>query len=220
MKDLARVEVLKSAIIAASVGSLLSLPHLWLWPARKHPLWYLEALLFLGGTVLWGFVFAWHQKYCGRAPFSFRVAARHWVQATVVGCLTAFLLARFLDPMLRARLPEDYPKTFSQWLTMTLFSLSFTQLFLVYAPFAWLLRLFRNQTVAWVLTIVFGVIVLAVRNRSTALSLTSGLFPALVLVRIGTEGLSLYLYLRGGVLLVCWWVFLVLCRHLFEWERS
>jgi len=67
---------------------------------------------------------------------------------------------------------------------------------------------------------VFGVIVLAVRNRSTALSLTSGLFPALVLVRIGTEGLSLYLYLRGGVLLVCWWVFLVLCRHLFEWERS
>jgi hypothetical protein len=50
-----------------------------------------------------------------------------------------------------------------QWLAMTLFSLGLKQLFVVFAPFAWLIRLFGKKEPAFILTVVFGLIVVVIR---------------------------------------------------------
>jgi hypothetical protein len=47
-----------------------------------------------------------------------------------------------------------------QWLAMTLFSLGLKQLFLVFAPFAWLIRLFGKKEPAFILTLVFSLAVM------------------------------------------------------------
>ena len=214
MRALAQPGVLKSAVIAAALSALVCLPRLLLWPTRHYPLWYLSALLFLGGTVLWAFVFAWHTKYSGLPVFTGNVQSKHFQAATVSGVLMAILLRIFLDPAARSLIPDDYPVTPGQWLAMTLFSLGFTQLFLVFAPFAWMLRLSRNKTVAVVFTIVFGVVVLLIKTRSSPTPLPLGLAAGLVLVRVASGMLSVYFYLRGGILLVWWWGLLVLSRHL------
>src|SRR5438132_14113579 len=106
MRALARPEVLRSAVMAAAIAAVACLPRLWLWPARKYPLWYLEALLFLGGTVLWAFVFAWHTKYSGRPVFVFKAQRGLFAGATLAGLSAATLLFFLLDPLLRARTPE------------------------------------------------------------------------------------------------------------------
>jgi hypothetical protein len=215
MRALAQPGVLKSAIIAAALSALVSFPRLVLWPTRHYPLWYLSALLFLGGTVLWAFVFAWHTKYCGLPVFTGDFKGKYFQVATVSGALLGIVLRIFLDPVARSVIPDDYPATLGQWLAMTLFSLGFTQLFLVFAPFAWMLRLSQNRNVAVVFTIVFGVAVLLIKTRSSPTPLPLALLAALLLVRVAGGLLSLYLYLRGGVLLVWWCGLLVQTRHLF-----
>src|SRR5258708_34451291 len=141
MRALAQPQVIKSAVSAAALSTLVCFPRLVLWPTRHFPLWYLVALLFLGGMVLWAFVFAWHAKYTGLPVITGSVQQRHFQAATVSGVLLAILLRFFLDPSARSITPDDYPVTLVQWLAMTAFSLGFTQLFLVFAPFAWMLRL-------------------------------------------------------------------------------
>jgi len=206
---------------AAAISSLLCLPRLWLWPTRKYPLWYLEALLFLGGTVLWAFVFAWHTQYTGRPVFRLKMEAAIMALATAAGIAAAVVLAVLLDPAFRMAAPEDYPKSFSQWLAMTLFSLAFTQVFLVIAPFAWLMRLFRNQTIATVLTAVFGVCVAFVREHSSPLPLPGELLTKLLVFRAISSLVSLYFYFRGGAIIAWWFVFLTLSRHLVEfWSHG
>ena len=215
MRQLARTDVLKSAITLATISAVLCLPRLWFWPARKYPLWYLEALLLLGGTVLWAFVFAWHTKYTSRPVFSLSVPPATLALATIAAIATAVLLTMTLDPSLQTAAPEDYPKSFSQWLAITLFSLAFTQMFLVFAPFAWLMRLFKNQTIAVAFTIVFGLCVALLRDRSSLSPLPSDLLTKLLLARAVTSLLTLYFYLRAGVLLAWLFVLLTLSRHLF-----
>ena len=75
MRRLAEPEVLKSAAMAAAAGSLACYPRLALWPGRPYPMWYLEAVLFFGGLVLWAFVFAWHTKYTDQPVFNFKPGA-------------------------------------------------------------------------------------------------------------------------------------------------
>jgi hypothetical protein len=111
-------------------------------------------------------------------------------------------------------MPEDYPASLRQWLAMALFSLAFNQLFLVFAPFAWLVRLFQNQRVATVLTVLFGAIVLAIKIHSTPVPISPALFAALLVGRIAMGFLSVSFYLRGGVLLSWWWTLLIEARLL------
>jgi hypothetical protein len=96
---------------------------------------------------------------------------------------------------------------------MTLFSLSFTQLFLVFAPFAWLIRLVRNQTAAVILTMLFGIVVLTLSSQSAQTPISPGLVILLALARMGA---SVWLYLRGGLVLVWWLTLLVDARHLLS----
>jgi len=99
---------------------------------------------------------------------------------------------------------------------MALFSMAFNQLFLVFAPFAWLVRLFQNRRMAIVLTVLFGAFVLTIKSRFSTAPIPSLLFATLLAVRIGMGFLSVSFYLRGGVLLSWWWTLLLEARHLLD----
>lgn len=215
MRALGRPEVLKSALLAGLGTALACLPRVTHAVALKYPVWYLEMLLFLGSIVLWAFVFAWHTQYSHRPVFTLQIGWRQFALATCLGILTAFLVS-LGDPALKARTPTDYPRDVYDWAAMTLFSLAFTQLFLIFAPFAWLLRLFRRLPAAVVMTVLFGLFVLAAKNRAPAPPMPPGMMLGLVVYRIISGLLCVYFFLRGGVLLVWWWTLLVQCRHLWE----
>lgn len=216
MRRLAQPEVLKSAGVAALATSLACYPRLALWPQRLYPVWYMESIVFLGGIVLWAFVFAWHTEYTDRPVFTLEMEPAHFVAATAAGIFVATVLHLFLDPSLRPKTPEDYPASLGQWTAMTLFNLAFTKLFLVFAPFAWLIRLFQTRLPATLLTVLFGVVVLTVKTHSSPIPFSSSLFSALLVVRVILGYLSVYFYLRGGVLLAWWWSFVVEARYLLE----
>ena len=173
------------------------------------------AVVVLGGIVLWGFVFAWQTPYTQRPVFTLKVGARPLILATGAGLATALFWHFAIDPWLRVKVPEDYPTTMEQWLAMTLFSLGLKQLFVVFAPFAWVIRLFGRKEPAFILTVVFGLTVVVLReHRSPSPMLAEALFFVLLAIRGATQTLSVYLYLRGGVLLVWWWELLLQSRHL------
>lgn len=216
MRSLAQPQVLRSAGLAALGTSGLCFPRLWLATSRVYPVWYLEAVLFLGGMVLWGFVFAWHQKYANAPVFTVRFPPDSIWLATLSGLAVATILFLLVDDPVRKLTPEDYPTTFRQWGSTVLFSLAFSQLLLVFAPFAWLVRLFHRREPAIFLTVLFGVVVLLIKNHSSPVPFPTGLLSGLVLVRIAAGFLSVWLFLRGGVLLVWWWGFLVHGRHLLH----
>ena len=202
MQRLAQPEVLKSASVAAIITCVACFPRFTLWQMRSYPIWYLEAVLLLGSMVLWAFVFAWHTKYTGQPVFVRKTDARTRALATFAAILLAVVLHLFLYPGLRQRTPEDYPASLEQWVAMTLFTLAFNQLFLVFAPFAWCVRLFQRKWWAASLTVLFGVFVLVVKNQASTTPLPASLFVSLLMVRLVIGTISVYLYLRGGVTLV------------------
>src|SRR5215471_7574788 len=112
LRDLASPAVLKSAVLAACGSSAACFPRLR--THDRYPLWYLEAVMFLGSIMLWGFVFAWHTKYMKQPVFK-KLELRAWTIATVLGLAAATLLGLSLDPALRAVIPSDYPANFEQW---------------------------------------------------------------------------------------------------------
>ena len=216
MRNLAQPRVLKLAGIASLVTALACYPRLPLWLNRSVPIWYLEAVIFFCGIVLWGFVFAWHTTYTQRPVFALKVEPRLFITVTLAGIAVATAFHLFLDPALRLIMPEDYPANLNQWLALALFSLAFNQLFFIFAPFAWLMRLFQNQRVATVLTVLFGAFVLSIKCRAATTPIPSSLFATLLAVRIGMGFLSVSFYLRGGVLLSWWWTLLVEARNLLD----
>jgi hypothetical protein len=218
MRSLAQPEVLKSAATASFISSLACYPRLSLWLNRPYVLWYLEAVLFLCGIVLWGFVFAWHTKYTGRPVLTHKVGLAPFVVATLAGVGLAIVLHFWLDPTLRLRTPEDYPKTLFQWIALVLFSLAFTQLYLVFAAFAWFVRLFQNTAMAIVLTVLFGVFVMVIKNHASPTPMPTALLLGLLVSRLALGALSVYFFLRGGVLLAWWWGLLLQSRHLWTLE--
>ncbi len=215
MRSLGRPEVLKSAIIAGLCSALACWPRIATAPHQRYPVWYLEAVAFLGSVVLWGFVFAWHTQYTRRPVFTLKVAIGPLTLATIAGLAAALFWHFALDPRLRVRVPEDYPATLGQWFAMTLFSLGLKQLFVVFAPFAWLVRLFGRKGPAFILTVIFGLAVMLIREyRSSSPLVVEPLFLGLLVLRGAALALSVYLYLRGGVLLVWWWDLLLQSRDL------
>jgi hypothetical protein len=97
-----------------------------------------------------------------------------------------------------------------------LFSLAINQLFLLFAPYAWLMRLFKNRWVATNLTVLFGALLLAMRIQSLQTQLPPLLFAMLLTGKVILGFLAVSFYLRGGVLLVWWWTFLFEARHLLN----
>lgn len=214
MRRLLQPDVSQSAAVAGLVTAVLCYPRFALWSERTNPLWYLEAVTFCGSFVLWAFVFAWHTHFTRRPVFTLRIAPREWALATTAAVIVGFILHRFLDPSLRQTTPADYPLNLSQWVAMTLFSLALNQLFLVYAPFAWLMRLVRRPVVAGAGTVLFGVVVLLLKTHLSPEPFPMALLAELVGVRLALGVLAVGFYLRGGVLLASWCALLVQARHL------
>jgi hypothetical protein len=216
MRHLLQPRVLNWAVIAAMASALACHPRLSLWINHPEPVWYLEGMIFLCGIVLWGFVFAWHTQYTGRPVFVLKPEPGPFIAATVVAIIAAALFDLLLDPSLRSKMPEDYPADLEHWFAFLLFSMAFNQLFLLFAPFDWLMRLVKDRRVAASLTVLFGVCVLAMKIRSLPTPVPSPLLAAVLAVRIITGFLAVLFYLRGGALLIWWWTFLFEARHLLN----
>ena len=216
MRALLQPKVLESALLASLVSAVLSYPRFCLAPQRHHPIWYLEAVQFLGGTVLWAFVFAWHTRYTGRPVFAFKVEPQVFGWATAAGLAAGALLYLGHDAAVRKVAPLDYPASEEQWVAMALFHLGFVQLFLIFAPFAWLMRLSQRRSAATVMTVLFGVAVLLFRSHLGKAPPPAGLLLASVMIQLGSGFFSVFLFLRGGVLLVCWFSLLSQSRLLLE----
>ena len=218
MRSLVQPHVLKAAAVGSAMTSLASYPRLVLWSDRPHPLWFLALTLAWASFILWSFVFAWHSKF-SRCPFFFaRANLRLLGIATGSGLLGALALEFWIDPVLRPLVPDDYPATLELWLAMTLFALSFDQLFLCFAPFAFFLRLTRRPGTAVGLTVLFGVFLLYFQARArlgqAALLFVIGLFAWRVVAGL----LSVFFLVKGGALMTLWWVFLLQLRHLLHLE--
>ena len=214
MRSLGRPEVLRSAIIAGSCSALVCWPRIATAPHQRLPVWYLEVVVLLGSVVLWGFVFAWQTRYTQRPVFTLKVPAWPFALATSAGLATAVFWHFTIDPWLRVKTPGNYPTTMQQWLAMTLFNFGLKQLFLVFAPFAWLIRLFGKKAPAFILTVAFSLAVILIREyRLPNPLLAEPFFLGLLALRGAAEAFSVYLYLRGGVLLVWWWDLLFQSRH-------
>ena len=216
MRHLLQPRVLKWAGIAALASALACYPRLSFWLNRSAPIWYLEAAIFLCAIVLWGFVFAWHTQYTHRPVFVFKLESGPFIAVTLVGIIAAAVFHLFLDPSLRPKIPEEYPADLKQWFAWVLFSMAFNQLFLLFAPFAWLMRLFKNRWVATCLTVLFGACVLAMKLRSLPTPVPPLLLAAVLTGKIVTGFLAVAFYLRGGVMLIWWWTFLFEARHLLD----
>ena len=216
MRHLFQPRVLSSAVIAALASALACYPRLSLWQNRPTPVWYLEGTIFLCSIVLWGFVFAWHTQYTHRPVLVLKPDPMPFLAATIFAVIAAAVFDLVIDPSLRARIPEDYPANLNHWFAMLLFSLTASELFLLFAPFAWLMRLCKRRWVAINLTVLFGVLVLVLKMHSLPAPLPPWLFLAVVTGRIVTGFLAVTFYLRGGVLLIWWWRFLFESRHLLN----
>ena len=220
MRNLAKIEVMKSAALAALAGCAICYPRLAYWPKLPYPVWYLAAVLLACGFVLWAFVFAWHAEYTKLPPFNFKLNTSPFVAATLAGIVIAFLLHQFVDPAFRERMPEDYPASLGQWIAMTLFSLGFTQLLMVFAPFDWSVRLTKRRWIGILFTVLFGVFVAAAKAHSASAQIPSSLLCPLLIARAATSFLSVWLYSRHGVIAASWWSFLLQARHLLELPLS
>src|ERR1041385_1600203 len=215
MRTLAEPEVLRNAIVAASVSAVACLPRLQNWETRRYPVWYMEAVLFLGCIVFWGFVFGWHTKYSGRPLFTLRPDRLAFGIATAAGVIGAITQSHSLDPILRARAPQDFPTDLGQWVAIVLFNLTFVDLVVLFAPFDWLLRLSRSTRLSTGLTVLFGLFVLWLWQRTLHDRLPSSFLALMLCSRAWASLLSIYFYLRGGILLVWWCHLLVQSRHLW-----
>ncbi len=170
--------------------------------------------MFLGGFVLWAFVFAWHTEYTHRPVFTLKIKPTVLILATLAGIAGALGFYFLFDPSLRVINPQEYPADFDHWIASTLFTLAFAQLFFVFAPFAWSMRLFRNENIAMGLTVAFAVAVWLLKVQSSPHPLPSSLFAELLIARTAQSAFGVWFYLHGGILLVWWMGFLVEARHL------
>lgn len=216
MRHLLQPRVLNVASLAAAVSTLACYPRLRLWQHRPAPLWYLEATLFICCILLWSFVFAWHERYTQRPVFRWNRDPLPLLVATLTGLGTAVAFHLWLDPALRVKFPEEYPPDLAHWLAAVPFILAFNQLFLVFAPFDWLMRLSKNRWVATTLTSLLGVLLLLLKIHTLSATLAPPWLAVMLAGRVVAGFLVVWFYLRGGVLLVGWWALLLESRHVLD----
>lgn len=216
MRHLLQPEVLKLSVIAGLASALAAYPRMAAWSNRSAPIWYLEAMIFFCTVILWGFVFAWHTRYTGRPVFVFNVGIKPFLVATLSGILIAMVYHQWFDPSLRTLLPKEYPTDIKSWCAFVLFMLAVGQLFLIFAAFAWFIRLTKNLKVTITLTALFSVLVLALKIQTLPTSPSLVLLVALFLTRIVIGFLVVGFYWRGGVILVAWWTLLFQARLLLD----
>jgi hypothetical protein len=216
MRHLAQPRVMTSAALAAFATALACYPRLELWQTRQLPIWYLELVLLTGTFFLWSFVFGWQGPYGGRDPAQIPKSARLWGLATAGALAVAGLHYFVFDAMLRPFVPDEYPVSRGAWLAMVLSTLTLTQLFVVFAPLAFFLRMISRRWLAIALTLVFNLFVMLQRSALVPAPFPPLLLAALIGIRLLGASILIYFYLKGGLPLACWATLLVLARLLFE----
>ncbi|HWF19076.1 MAG TPA: hypothetical protein VG754_07400 [Verrucomicrobiae bacterium] len=210
MRSLTQPKVLGRALVAALITSFACYPRLATWTERGASASFLWAVLLWAMFVLWGFVFAWHFQYSQRPVFGLeKFDPKLWAVASLVAIAAALFVHFNLDPKLRLLTPGTYPTDWNSWVAMGLFALAFEPLFLYFAPFAFFIRLMRRQDAALAMTVVFGLFVLALRINASPAPASVWLLVELVCLRVLGGFAGLYLYIKGGALLV-WWVVIIL----------
>jgi len=212
VRTLSQPVVLEKAALAAVLTTLACMPQVFLWEKRPQPVWYLALAMVLGAFVLWAFVFAWHDLYTGRKPFSVSRRPKHWLLVTGYGVLGAALFLIVVDPRLRAVIPEEFPSDLKSWLASTCFSLFFTQLFLVFAPVAFFARLLRKREAVILFTVLFNAFVVLL--KAAEVPLPPDLAMQMLVIRVIGVTILLFFYLEGGIWPLWWLGLLVQARHL------
>lgn len=209
MRSFAQPKVLSQAALAALGSGLACYPRLATWSERLYSVSFLWLILLWALFVLWGFVFAWQFQYAHRPVLGLDFQPKLWGATTLSAAVAGLLVHLELDPKLRALTPGLYPTDWNSWLVMGLFALALEPLFLCFAPFAFFIRLFRKQDAALALTVVFGLFVLALRLSSNPALPAPWLIVEMLAFQVLAGFAWLYLYLKGGALLV-WWAALIL----------
>jgi hypothetical protein len=208
MRSLAQPRVLARAGLAAALTALACLPRLAMWPTRAGSLAFFCLTLLWASFVLWAFVLGWHFEYSGRPALVLPRQPRLWALASAFGVAAAVFSYFLVDPEGRRAWPEGYPTDVRGWAARMLFTVSFTPLFCCFAPFAFFMRLCRQQTTSSVLTVIFGVFVVFINLRASPVPLPLW-FQAEMLAGTAAVGfVFLYFYLAGGAWLV-WWMLLL-----------
>ncbi len=216
MRALAQPPVVSAASLAAALTALVCYPRLALWTDRPAAVWFLELAVLCPGFVLWSFVFGWQGQDGRRDPRSLSRSPALWALGTAAALLAAVVNAAWLDPRVQAVTPGEFPTDLTSWLAMTLFSLSLGQLFCVFAPLAFFLRMGARMWLAVTLTIGFAVFILALKVHSLHQPLPLELLASMIVGRVLGTGLLLYFYLKGGLPLAWWMSLLVQARHLLN----
>jgi len=216
MRHLLQPRVLNQASLAAAGTTLACYPRLALWTEKSQAIPLLLCAVFICSIVMWSFVFAWHTPYAQRPIFFIKPSQKLFAGVTFAGIILALGCRLWLDPALCSALPEDYPADLKHWLATVPFVLVFGQLFLIFAPLDWLMRLCRNERIAIALTAAFAASVAAMKLQAHAGSIPTELFIAFLAGRFFTGLLVAWLYLRGGMALAWWWALLFELRLLPE----
>ena len=216
MRSLAEPAVLLRAALAGALSALACYPRLANWTQRKDDVWFLVAVMGWAAFVMWAAVYAWHERHGGTAVFPKRVPASLWFSALGLGLAGALLSFYFGDPTLRPLAPTDFPRNPSQWIDRVLFNLALEQLFLCFAPFAFFVRLLPGVKSAAVATVLFGLLVFALKLQSVSAALTWDMALGLAFFRALHSAVAVWLYCQGGVWLVWLFALLLQCRHWFS----
>jgi hypothetical protein len=217
MRHLGRSEVLRAAGIATLLTGSACYPRLSIWDRLEGHVFANLLVLMWCIFVLWAFVFAWHKEYFGQAPIRQDLPVRFWASIGAAGFGAAVLLRLALDPWLRGVAPWNYPESGMEWTAVVLFAVFFGALFLIFAPFAFYIRLTRNARVSSVATVLGATAVMLLRYLATADDRSVSTAALLAVVFAGQATVSLTLYLRGGALAVWLFMFLVETRHLVDY---
>ena len=212
MRQLGKIEVLKSAGIATLLTGGAIYPRLSIWEKLEGQVFANLLVLMWCVFVMWAFVFAWHKEYSGRDALRFDLSGKDWASVAAAGLLAALLLRFLADERLREIAPWNYPATGMEWLAVALFGTFFGSLFLVLAPFAFFIRLSRSKAAAAGLTVVSASAVMGLRFAAA-----SGAGPATWLfAALGgcQAALVLALHLRFGAFGVWAFIALIEARHL------
>src|SRR5579871_650523 len=160
MRHLTESRVMGRSAVAAIFTTVACYPRLSLWPERAHLVFPMCLMLFVCTFVLWAFAFAWQKPYADREVIANGFNLKIWIAATALSLAWAALLHFDIDPQLRLVTPKEFPDSWTMWVAMALFALALNPLFLLFAPFAFFMRLSRLQKFSMALTVLFGVFVL------------------------------------------------------------
>jgi len=212
MRSLAKPRVLLRAGYAAVITCLACYPRLVVWLDRPYTALFGCAMILCTTFVLWAFVFAWQPDYAHRPVFNFQCPPGTWAIATAYGIIAAIAIHIFMDPQLRLTTPKDYPADWHTWIAMCLFALALDTLLFCFAPYAFFMRLLRKPDISLALTVLFGIFVQYLKIDSSRPWPPALLIVELIAVHVIGGFMSVYLYIKGGVLPVWWAVFLLQLR--------